>query len=238
MKTPPPADAVVPIAIPGIHERFAAHFRRELSPLKGLRVLEVGAGHGAFTRWLWEAGCEVTACDLYPEIYRFDEVPCLRADLTVGLPFPDEAFDVVVAVEVAEHIHDHGVFFRECHRVLKPGGRLMVTTPNILSLKSRLRFLLSGFFYSFKPLDHTRNDGLQHLAARTLDQYRNLALRAGFPTLTLAVDKWQGTSRALLFLWPFLYLYCRWQGIAFSVHNRLDLLLGRILFLSFHKDQG
>ena len=57
---------------------------------------------------------------------------------------------------------------------------LIITTPNILSLKSRMRFLLSGFYYSFEPLDHKQQDGLQHIAALTYDQFKYLAESNGY----------------------------------------------------------
>jgi SAM-dependent methyltransferase len=223
------------IAIPGIHQRFFKAFQAAAGRYDKPRVLEVGAGHGAFTQKLWQEGYEVTACDLFPEIYQFAETPCIKVDITKELPFPSEVFDMAVAVEVMEHVHNHPVFFAECERILKKGGVLMVSTPNILSLKSRIRFLFSGFFYSFKPLDHARNDGLQHIASLTIDQYRYLATRAGFSGFEVQVDKRQKSSRFYSFLIPFIRLYCRLKSIPFEVHNRYDYLTGRVLFLSFVK---
>lgn len=225
---------VEPIAIPGIHGRFYDYFKKFYGERKGVKVLEVGAGHGAFTQKLWDDGYAVEACDLYPEIFYFKEIECRKADLAEKLPYPSDSFDAILAVEVMEHIHDHELFFKECHRLLKNGGRVMVSTPNILSLKSRVRFLFSGFFYSFKPLDHQNNDGLQHLASLTLDQYRSLGIRNGFGDMQVAVDKWQNSSRWLLFLQPFIWLYCHWKKIDYRVHNQRDMLLGRVLFLCFN----
>jgi 2-polyprenyl-3-methyl-5-hydroxy-6-metoxy-1,4-benzoquinol methylase len=164
---------IKPIAIPGIHARFYEYFRKTYGGSKSLKILEVGAGHGALTQKLWNDGYAVEACDLYPEIFYFKEIKCRKADLTEKLPYPSDSFDAIIGVEVMEHIHDHELFFKESHRLLKKNGRLMVSTPNILSLKSRVRFLFTGFFYSFKPLDHQNNDGLQHLASLTIDQYRS-----------------------------------------------------------------
>lgn len=226
---------IEPIAIPGIHQRFFKAFKDRAGQYQKPRVLEVGAGHGAFTQKLWEEGYDVTACDLFPEIYQFDKVPCTKVDITQEIPFSSEAFDMVVAVEVMEHVHNHQVFFGECVRILKKGGVLMVSTPNILSLKSRLRFLFSGFFYSFKPLDHQRNDGLQHIASLTIDQYHYLAVRAGFSDFHVGMDKRQKSSTLYSFLIPFIRLYCSLKSISFQVHNRYNYLTGRVLFLSFVK---
>ena len=104
-----------------------------------------------------------------------------------------------------EHVNDHENFFREASRILRPGGRLYISTPNILSLKSRIRFLLSGFYYSFRPLEKRNYDGLQHVASLTLDQYNYIAIRQGFHAAEVEIDKQQSTSRWLLaFFAPFL----------------------------------
>ena len=231
------ADDVIPITMPGIHDRFVPFFDGLVgNGERGrIHVLDAGAGHGAMSKRLHEAGFRVSACDFAPELFRYTPVECRRADLTERLPYEDGQFQFVLAVEVMEHIPDHETFFREAARVLQRGGRLVVSTPNILSLKSRLRFLLSGFFYSFKPIVRERDDGLQHVASLTLDQFRYVAGRSGLVLETVACDKYQRSSLALLWLTPALYLHSLVSGLDFSVHNTLDLLLGRILFLSFRK---
>lgn len=228
---------ITPIAMPGIHERFAPFFDRLVGTGErgGLVVLDAGAGHGALAKRLHEAGFRVSACDFRPERFRYDQVECRRADLTDRLPYTDGSFDFVIAVEVMEHLPDHERFFHEAARVLKRGGRLVVSTPNILSLKSRLRFLLSGFFYSFKPIVPDQDDGLQHVSSMTPDQFRYVGRRSGLALEVVACDKYQATSLGLLWLAPAVYVYNRLVGMDFRVHNTLDLLLGRILFLVFRK---
>jgi 2-polyprenyl-3-methyl-5-hydroxy-6-metoxy-1,4-benzoquinol methylase len=223
------------ITMPGIHERFFDFFRGIAIHFHKPRILEIGAGHGAFTKRIYEEGYDVSACDLFPEIFHFDKVKCRKADITEEIPFESDYFDIIVAVEVMEHIHDHGKVFEESHRLLKKDGVLVFSTPNILSLKSRIRFLFAGFFYSFKPLDHYSSDGLQHLSSRTVDQYMNIALNKRFRKLDFAIDKRQATSKLYLFLIPFLWLYCKLKSIDYHTHNRFDYLTGRILFACFWK---
>ena len=184
---------------------------------------------------LYEAGYEVKACDLFPEIFYFDKVDCLKADLTEPLPYDNCSFDIVIAIEVMEHILDHELFFSECFRILKPGGSLLISTPNILSLKSRVRFLFSGFFYSFKPLELNNNDGLQHIASLTINQYEYLGIRNGLKLNQFDIDKKQNSSRWLLFLYPFIWLHSKWNKLDIHIHNQIKLLTGRILFMQFRK---
>jgi SAM-dependent methyltransferase len=226
---------IKPIALPGIHRKFFAFFKRMTGEKKGLTVLDVGAGHGAFSKCLFEEGHKVEACDLHPEFFRFKNIQCKKADILDKLPYDKESYDVVVAVEVMEHVFDHEVFFSECFRILKKNGLLLISTPNILSLKSRTRLLFTGFFYSVEPLDPYKTGGLQHVSALTLDQYRYLGHKSGFTLNEVSYDKVQRISIFLLFLWPFLWIGSKIKKIDFSVHNRISLLIGRILFLKFNK---
>ncbi len=185
-------------------------------------------------------GYDVSACDLFPEHFNFDRIKCDRVDITGPFPYADNSFDLIIAIEVMEHIVDHEMFFHEAGRILKPGGVLHISTPNILSLKSRLRFLLSGFFYTFKPLELDNRNGLQHTASLTLDQYNYIAVSCGFGTARYDIDRKQSTSKWLLVpLYPFIRVYTRLKKIA-PIHNPVKLLLGRLLFLAFtnHKGNG
>ena len=230
---------LVPIAMPGIHERFVPFFLRLVGDRSrgALDVLDAGTGHGALAARLHGLGFRVRACDFAPERFRAHQVEFQRADLTQHLPYEDASFDFVVAVEVVEHVSDHGTFFRECARVLRPGGRLVLSTPNIVSLKSRLRFALTGFFYSFKPLGGT-DDGLEHVASLTPDQLRDRGRRAGLVLESVACDKYQRTSLALVWVAPLLRLASRLANIEAGVHSARDLLLGRVLFAVFRKPGG
>ena len=80
-------------------------------------------------------------------------------NLNCPLAFRSGSFDAVNIVEVGEHIENQPQLIREINRVLKPGGTFLVTTPNVLNLTSRMRFLFTGFLrgrirlvhYSKKP---------------------------------------------------------------------------------------
>jgi len=63
-------------------------------------------------------------------------------DISKGFPHDDESFDIVFASEVIEHIFDTTYFLKECRRVLKKDGLLILTTPNIASLGNRINLVL------------------------------------------------------------------------------------------------
>src|SRR5512133_1721023 len=176
---------IKPITMPATHQRFLEFFKKQ-DESKSLTVLDMGAGHGAFSQRLYDMGYKVHACDLFPELFQFDKIECRKVDITSVFPYSDNSFDLIIAIEVSEHILDHEVFFRESSRILKPGGKLYITTPNILTLKSRVRFLFSGFFLAFNPLELQNYDGLQHVASLTLDQYNYVAVKNNFKTAELA----------------------------------------------------
>ena len=226
---------IKPITMPGIHESVFRYLMGIIGERKDLKILDAGAGHGAFSRRLYDEGFRVSACDLDPANFRFGKIECKQADITRELPYEDDSFDVVLLIEVMEHIHDHRNLFRECHRVLKPGGILFFSTPNIMSLKSRMRFLLNGFFYAFKPLDYSRDDGRQHVASMTIDQYSYLSAISGFSDIEISIDKKQKSSRWLSFLIPLILLSCRIKRIPFRLHNRNRYLMGRLLFFTLKK---
>jgi SAM-dependent methyltransferase len=100
------------------------------------RILEVGCGSGRFLAHLRERGWSVQGVELQPQEADF----VLQHDLTQPLPYGQE-FDVVLAVEVVEHLVDTAGFLLSCQRVLKPGGQLILSTPNLLFLASRIAML-------------------------------------------------------------------------------------------------
>ena len=225
------------LALPGMHEKIMAVIRREAPP--GAAVLDAGAGEGSLSARLLEAGYHVSACDLFPEMFRAAGVECRKADAEGRLPYGDAQFDLVASVEVVEHLDGHRTFFEEAHRVLKPGGALVITTPNMQSLKSRMRFLLSGYYYSFGPLDPGETDPVrQHISPFTIDRYAFLLSQCGLELRSVETDKYQKSSMALAGLAPLVRLLARLKFGAsrgVKLQNSAAALLGRTLFMVARK---
>jgi len=115
-------------------------------------VLDVPSGEGALAIRLAEMGYDVRCCDLYPEIFRLPEVEIKKGDLNSSLPYEDRSFDHIVCIEGLEHIENPHQAFREFQRLIRPGGRLVVSVPNILNIEERLKWLFFGYTSHFKPL--------------------------------------------------------------------------------------
>ncbi len=113
---------------------------------KNLRVLNAGCGPGFDSDEFRKAGHYVVGIDFDKSMVDFAlkqgfQQESQVADLNEALPFKDGAFDVIFCSEVVEHLPIIGVFLRECKRVLKQGGTLLLTTDNPTYIKNRISFL-------------------------------------------------------------------------------------------------
>jgi SAM-dependent methyltransferase len=168
----------------------------------------------------------------------------------------DNRFVLVTCAETIEHLERYRETLREIHRVLKPGGIAVISTPNVLNLRSRVHYLTFGFPSLFGPLavgeqdvhsprGHINPVGWFYLAHALLD--------AGFVDIKLSVDHYQRRSfiSLLFLLLPIrlaaLYAYHRelrkYRTInaqnewAVRKINSRDILLGRTLIVTARKTQ-
>ena len=109
------------------------------------RVLDLPCGTGALSQRLLDRGVEVVSADLNPGAFVIPGRVSRRADLNARLPFDDGEFDAIACIEGIEHIENPHLFAREANRILRSGGMLYVSTPNVLSIRSRLSYLLRGY---------------------------------------------------------------------------------------------
>ena len=127
---------------PGDIEYYmAGYIRQRRAEFAGKTCVDAPAGQGVTSRVLLDVGADVAAFDIFPQYYKVEGAQCEYADLTRHIPLPDNHADWFICQEGFEHISDHNAVFAEINRVLKPGGRLLITVPNYSNLKSKLSYL-------------------------------------------------------------------------------------------------
>ena len=118
-----------------VHENKMALLRLT-EPDSDAIFLELGPGDGSFTLELGEAiGTDklhiVDVMDDFIQKCKAIGIEARYGDLNEPLPFKDESFDVVVANQVLEHLYNTDLFITEIHRILKPSGYAIISTPNL-----------------------------------------------------------------------------------------------------------
>ncbi|GHV95404.1 hypothetical protein AGMMS50293_17240 [Spirochaetia bacterium] len=104
------------------------------------RVLDVGCATGSLLLHLQSRGWHVTGVEISPaaEFARRERGLDIRSLPLEENHFPPASFDLILASHLIEHLNDPGSFVREARRILSPGGRICITTPNIAGFQSRL----------------------------------------------------------------------------------------------------
>jgi len=150
-----------------VYQRLAQH-------CAGREVLEAGCGEGYGADLIAGVARRVVAVD-YDEAAvahvgaRYPRVQVMQANLA-QLPLPDASMDVVVNFQVIEHLWDQPQFLRECARVLRPSGLLMVSTPNRITFSPGRDTPINPF--------HTRE--------LNADELTQLLVDAGFPQVSIS----------------------------------------------------
>jgi SAM-dependent methyltransferase len=211
-------------AIPQIHEYAGALVQKTLP--KGAHILDLASGSGAMCLRLQDLGMVPTGCDLVAENFRLhSKVPFSTINLNELLPEKlHQKFDCVVALEIIEHLENPRHLLRQCFKALRPGGLLILSTPNIEQPISLAQFVRTGEFRWFMP-SHYKNDG--HITPVPLSVLNHAFDEAGF--VDVAVSSIAPVTFAGLSWWKMRLLALALQAAAGRHVHRGDVIMCRAM---------
>jgi SAM-dependent methyltransferase len=198
---------------------FRSYLLEHADTMRGKKVIDLSAGSGYIINEFLKAGADVELYDLFPEQNTFCKKECWHIDLQKTFPIETGAADVVILGETIEHLPNQHFFFVEASRILKPGGVLLLTTPNSSSLRSRFsQFLMESEHYSTPAPNETdaftkwpgSNEGyFSKLFISGLLRLRTLAALSGLSIKKVHRSQGSSTSYLLLIYYPVLYYFSR-----------------------------
>jgi SAM-dependent methyltransferase len=166
------------------------------------KVLDFGAGQGYMSKKIGDhfksmpkspAPREhIFACEIDTDGFKYEEIECVKISPNSEIPFPNETFDLIYAIEVLEHTPRPYDFFLECFAKIKPGGTLLFSTPNILHFKSRFQFLMTGYSEMYGPLSiKNENAGriCGHIMPLSFNNFHYGLSKAGFQNIEFYIDR-------------------------------------------------
>lgn len=165
----------------GLH-KFVTDLVIQLVPHRDVKILDLGCGTGALLSRLQALGFQrLVGIDIDPpsilpgiELFQSDLDNC-KTTLEAG------SIDLVIAVEVFEHIENIGSLLQELSRLLGPTGYILMTTPNVHSVEARVRYLLTGLLKQFDAIgDPTHVNPIFRVP------FERILKRHGF----LVIDSW------------------------------------------------
>ena len=208
MTTPSTAVEIRPISHTSTNDKVMQLVLPLIKP--GVRLADIGAGEGYFSQLIGQhvqsklglsPASVITACDIFPEYFRYRAVTCETIAADGRLPYADASIDIACSLEVVEHVENQFAFARELFRILKPGGIAIVSTPNVLNVNSRWRNLHSGFAVLFDPLMLSSTDPVHTSGHINPVPYYYLAYqlrRAGFTRTSVEYDRFKLSAQLLL----------------------------------------
>jgi len=153
------------------------NLRQSLS-VKSCRVVELGSGIGT-NLMVFEADNQVLGVEgmaAAVEESKRRGIPAVQANLERGVPLPSNSVDLLLCIDVLEHLMDPAVCLREAHRLLLPTGQLIINVPNHFDWRGRLRILRGSGIDSqhyFPESPHWEYPHVRFFSRRSIERLLN-----------------------------------------------------------------
>ncbi|MDJ0700438.1 MAG: class I SAM-dependent methyltransferase [Woeseiaceae bacterium] len=216
----------------GSIDKYVLPYIGALPDMSGMIAIDIPSGEGRASGMLARRGAAVRAFDLYPEFTNIEGVRGEYADMNDAIPVDDAEADFLICQEGIEHMPDKIALFREFNRVLKVGGTLVVTTPNLSNARGRMWMALaesdSGRRMPVSEIDslwftEEESDRLYfgHLFLTTVQQLQTICSITGFELVQRRKTAW--STSAVVFgvlMYPFLVLGSLFAYFSYRDKNR------------------
>lgn len=172
------------------------------------KVLDIPTGTGILSDRLRKMGFGVSCCDINPTFFSVPDLRVEIGDLNQSLPYADNSFDYLICLEGMEHTENPSNAIREFQKILEKGGKIFISTPNILNIEHKIRFFFTGTFSKIPFHEVVKNIWKADLCMAHLS-------RLGYPLLKFIIE-WFGLriqrlekdqpKRKMVWLLPFVWL--------------------------------
>ena len=151
----------------GIHA-YVFPYIKKLGDLTGKTILDIPSGDGRATNIFKEQGAKVISLDIFPRTEK--SYTSQYGDMGEKLDIDDNAIDIIICQEGIEHISDQYGLLKEFNRILKKGGELIITTPNISNVRSKISNLFTESDM-WKRMPYTELDSIWHIENKSMKFY-------------------------------------------------------------------
>lgn len=230
---------------------------------KDLKIIDISCGDGSTLKRLSEMGYINLTGTLYGAdevIFNYSKVDyenikiVKNVNLLEKLPLESESFDVVFNTELLEHLENHRHAVSELSRIVKTNGLLIIETPNIMRLPSRLNFFLSGFHKPRTPFPQYNKPLIEHLNLHSFPGYLPIIdyffYKYGLRLKKIKWNKWRVFPivlylvflvpiiiNTLLFLWKEKGLDGETKKHFFKMQLTPAILICSVLILAYEKHE-
>ncbi len=239
---------------------FQQYVADNATSLKGKSVYDLSAGSGFIANLFLQEKASTFLYDLFPDQNKFCSEPCNFIDLQKPFPIESAIADLVICAETMEHLPNQYFFFQEVSRILKPSGKLIITTPNVSSLRSRFSLFIgeSEHYSTALPNEYnafTKWPGneagyFSKIFLSGILRLRLLAAINGLSIKRVVPTKRSSTSVWLMIFYPIIYFFShknfKKQSKVnptttdslleiFNLNTSVNILLSKHLIIEFEK---